>query len=98
MVVHKPKFGGKPKTGSKPPNKTVNKALGGLPPRKKAQDLTSSMDVGLGNRERGFIQNTPKKATAAFMGRPMPKLGAAKTGTRSDGKSQFKKAKGKKVF
>jgi hypothetical protein len=97
MVIHKAKFGGKPKTGSKPPSVVANKMLGGAPHRKKAQDIQATMDKGLGNNERGFIQNTPKKATAAVMGRAPPKMSAAKTGTRSDGRKQFK-PKGKKVF
>ena len=98
MVIHKPKFGGKPKTGSKPPSVIANKMLGGMPVRKKAQDVQATMDVGLGNRERGFIQNTPKKATGAMMGRPMPKLSAAKTSTRKDSRKQFKPKAGKRVF
>lgn len=98
-VIKKPKFGGKPKTSSKPPNKTAIKALGGMPPRKKAQDIQTSMDNSLGNVERGFIQNTPKKATAAMMGRAPPPLigGKMKGPARADAKKQFK-PKGKKVF
>jgi hypothetical protein len=60
----KPKFGGKPKAFSKPPNPTANKEYGGLPP-KKASDASSDFDQSQGNVERGFKQNTPRKATAA---------------------------------
>lgn len=59
-----PKFGGKPKAFSKPPDKTANKEYGGLPP-KKASRATSDFDQSQGNVETGFKQNTPKKATAA---------------------------------
>lgn len=96
--LSKPKFGGKPKTGSRPPNKAAVTALGGMPPRKRAQDIQQSMDKGLGNRETGFIQNTPKKATGAMMGRPPPLVGPAKTITRKDSRKQFKPKAGKKVF
>lgn len=91
-------FGGKPKTANKPPNKTAIKALGGMPPRKKAQDIQTTMDSSLGNKETGFIQNTPKKATAAMMGRPPPLIGGLSKGPRADAKKQFKPKGGKKVF
>lgn len=64
MPPKKPKFGGKPKAFSKPPNPTANKEYGGLPP-KKASDATRDFDQSQGNVETGFKQNTPRKATAA---------------------------------
>lgn len=92
-----PKFGGKPKTSSKPPSAKANKEFG-LPIRKKAASATQSMEPTMGNREFGFIQNTPKKATGAMMGRPPPKMGKSKTITRGDGRKQFAPRAGKKVF
>lgn len=97
--LSKPKFGGKPKTSQRPPNKKANEALGAPPVRMKAQNLQQSMDKGLGNVERGFIQNTPKKATAAMMGRGLPPM--VKSGPKSPtmkGKKSFKPKAGKKVF
>ena len=99
--IVKPKFGGKPKTSERPPNKKANLALGGLPLRPKAQNIQQNMDKGLGNREVGFIQNTPKKATAAMMGRAPPPigiLGEMSKSPRADARKSFKKPKGRKVF
>lgn len=91
--------GGKPKTGVKPPSVTANKMLGGAPHRKKAQDIQATMDAGLGNRETGFIQNTPKKATAAMMGRAPPSMGLlGPSPTMKGKKKQFTPKAGKKVF
>lgn len=92
-----PKFGGKPKAFSRPPNKKANEEYG-MPMRKKASEATLDMDKSMGNREFGFIQNTPKKATGAMMGRALPKVSAAKTITRKDSRKQFKAKAGKKVF
>jgi hypothetical protein len=93
-----PKFGGKPKAFSRPPNKKANEEYG-MAPRKKVSDATRDLDKSMGNREFGFIQNTPKKATGAMMGRPMPKIGkSSKSSTRKDGRKQFAPKAGRKVF
>lgn len=90
--IQKPSFGGKRKTGAKPPSKKVLEAYGGAPTKAKPFEMNVP-----GNKEFGFIQNTPKKATGAMMGRAAPSGGAAKTITRSDSRKQFK-PKGRKVF
>jgi hypothetical protein len=83
---------------SRPPSKKANKEMGGLPLRKKAPTNTQSMEPGMGNVETGFLPRTKKAANAAMMGRAMPKIGKAKTSTRSDSRKQFGKVPGKKVF
>ena len=97
----KPRFGGKSKTGMKPPNKKANEALGGAPHRMRAQDIQQSMDKNLGNVEKGFIQNTPKKATASMMGRPPPPMKGMKSTRKKTGptvNTQFMPKAGKKVW
>jgi hypothetical protein len=86
------------KSFSRPPSKKANKELGGLPLRKKAPANTASMEPGMGNKERGFIQKTQKQGTGAMMGRAMPSGTAAKTSTRKDSRKQFKPKAGRKVF
>jgi hypothetical protein len=100
MVIHKPKFGGKPKTANRPPNKKANEMLGGAPHRQRAQDIQATMDKGLGNVETGFIQNTPKKATAAMMGRAPPpmKMKSTRKKTGPTVNTQFMPKAGRKVF
>lgn len=85
------------KSFSRPPSKAANKALGGFKPARKLSEQALKMDKGMGNREFGFIQTTPKKATGAMMGRPPPKT-TGKTSPRSDGRKQFAPKAGKKVF
>lgn len=83
------------KSSSKPPSRTVQKELGTLPPKKMPSQ--KSLGGGMGNVETGFIQKTPKKATAAMMGRTPPSF-APKSSKSPASKGQFKKARGKKVF
>lgn len=93
--LKKPKFGGPRKTSSKPPDKKVLEQYGPVPKKGSGVKETSTP----GNREFGFIQSTPKKATGAMMGRDMPSTRGSHLATpRKDGKKQFKKAGGKKVF
>ena len=93
-----PKFGGRPKVASKPPSAEANKEYGMKPP-KKASSLSSSMEPTMGNKEFGFIQSTPKKATAAMMGKapPQPKLPAGAGPASKNSRKQFK-PRGAKVF
>jgi len=92
------KFGGKVKTSTHPPNKKANEEYG-MAPTKRVSDATLDYDASQGNRERGFIQNTPKKATGAMMGREPP-MGLLSSAPPSMGARRpvFKKPKGKKVF
>jgi hypothetical protein len=92
-MIKRPTFGGKPTTATKPPNKKVVDALGGSRPKTKGFDMNVK-----GNREFGFIQATPKQATAAMMGRAPPKTKTHKSSTRSDSKKQFGKVPGKSPF
>jgi hypothetical protein len=82
------------KSFDRPPSKLVNKQLGGTGVK---QTSIEQPNFG-GNDPVGFIQNTPKKATGAMMGRAPPPPLIAKTSTRSDSRKQFKKAGGRKVF
>lgn len=88
--IKKPMFGGKRKTSASPAPKKELEKYGPVPAKPSGFSMNAP-----GNREFGFIQNTPKKATASMMGRGMPPL--KPSGTRSDSRKQFK-AKGKKVF
>lgn len=98
-AIKKPKFGGARKAFSKPPSAKANKEYGGATPKKAATTRgPGDMEPKMGNREFGFIQNTPKKATAAMSGRALPPIRDAQTSTRSDSRRQFKPKAGKKVF
>jgi hypothetical protein len=90
--LKKPKFGGRPKTSEGGPDKKILESFGGARPKGKEFEMRTQ-----GNRETGFIQNTPKKATGAMMGRPPPPLIGGGP-PRKDAKKAFKKAKGRKVF
>lgn len=90
--VKAPKFGGKSRTSVSPPNKKVLEAYGGGKPPVPSFEARTG-----GNRETGFIQSTPKKATAAMMGRSPPGLLSGGP-PRAEAKRQFKRPKGKKVF
>lgn len=87
--------GGKAKTSVSPPNKKVLESYGGA--KSKAPMFEARTQ---GNRETGFIQSTPKKATGAMMGRAPPPLIGGKMGgsPRADSKKQFKAKAGRKVF
>jgi hypothetical protein len=75
-----------------PPDKEVLKQYGGTGKKAPTEGKRPA-----GNVEIGFIQRTPKQATGGMMGRAPPPSGG-KTHTRADGRPQFKKARGKKVF
>jgi hypothetical protein len=75
-----------------PPDKNVLKQYGGT-----GKKMPTEGKRPAGNTEVGFIQRTQKTATAGMMGRAPPPSGG-KTHTRADGRPQFKKARGKKVF
>ncbi len=94
--LKRPKFGGKRKTEAKPPSKKVMEQYGPVP--KKGSGVKETYTPG--NREFGFIQGTPKAATAAMSGRGMPPLRdtGAKATPRKDSRKQFKPKAGKKVF
>ena len=62
--IQRPKMGGKRKSFSKPPSKKANEEYG-MAPKKKAASNNASLEPKMGNREFGFIQTTPAKATAA---------------------------------
>lgn len=53
--------------------------------------------TGAGASPKGFKQHTPKKATAAMQGKPMPNM-ATKAKPKNQGSKQFGKAPGKAVF
>lgn len=86
------------KSFSRPPSVKANEEYG-MKPRKKVSNATMNMGKGMGNTEFGFIQKTPKTATAAMMGRAPPKMPkGSKTSTRKDSRKQFKPKAGGKVF
>jgi len=75
-----------------PPSKSVLKQYGGTNKKMPVEGKRPA-----GNVEVGFNQRTLKTATAGMTGRAPPPSGG-KTHTRTDGRPQFKKARGKKVF
>lgn len=93
-AIKRPKFGGSPKTRVLPPDKKTLESFGGARPRMKP------FEAGVpSQQETGFIQATPRQATASMMGRAPPPLvarpGAGPASKKS--KKQFK-PKGRKVF
>ena len=62
--IKKPKFGGKAKTKTLPPDKKTLESFGGA--RTKMQAFEPRVSA---QQETGFIQATPKQATGAMMGR-----------------------------
>ena len=94
--LKRPKFGGKPKTGFKEPDKKILDSYGGKRPRGSTFE-----PPGAANQEIGFFQATPKQATGAMMGRAPPPLiarsGAVSGPASKKSKKQFK-ARGAKVF
>lgn len=92
--LKKPKFGGKPVTKELPPDKKIVDSLGGSRPKTKGFEERVP-----GNKEFGFIQATPKQATAAMMGRAPPKMKLPKgAGPKSKNSRKQFKPKGAKVF
>lgn len=95
--IKKPKFGGKRKAASMPPSQKKNEEYGmKLPKKAEEQD----MEPRLGNREFGFIQSTPKLATAGMSGRglPSPRMPGVPKPPTMRKKAPFKAKAGKKVF
>lgn len=93
--LKRPKFGGPRKQTNKNAPKSVVQQWGPTP--KKASGVKDT-DVA-GNREFGFIQSTPKLATAGMSGRSMPPLRTPKgSGPASAKSSKQFKGRGKKVF
>lgn len=88
----KPAFGGKRVTKTMPPDKKTLESFGGA--RTKPKEMEARIP---GNREFGFIQDTPQKATL-MKGMAPPKTSAAKSGTRADSRKQFKPKAGRKAF